>query len=215
MLGPKLLFFKQLSSKRLLNKSCEYWSLLLLHHEVLGHPCTLDIFLGCDGKGWSSRVSLSELLRYRFVMKKLGLSSGWLASEIVHSTFAKELAVEVRDPVSLSLVQQTIKLVFSAGNILFTSWLCSKSKKGDIEAEEIKEHWWPKLVAASGGALFVGIVRLLGKVLNQKALVTVTMSFINTVTVWRGGIALTSRLQVPCLLWFYHISFWGRDQLKL
>lgn len=39
------------------------------------------------------------------------------------------------------------------------------------------------MFAASGGILIVGIIRLLGKVLNQKALITVTNSFINTVTV--------------------------------
>lgn len=58
-----------------------------------------------------------------------------MTSEIVHSTLAKELAVEVGDPVSLSLVQQIIKLAFSAVNILVTTLACTKNEK-EIKVDE-------------------------------------------------------------------------------
>jgi hypothetical protein len=106
---------------------------------------------------------------------------------VFHSTLAKEVAVEVGDPISLSLIQQLIKLACSVSNILVSKLLCSKNdRKEDSDHDDEGERgqeWSKAIVAAGGGALFVGLVRLLGKVLNQTALISVSSSFMNTITV--------------------------------
>jgi len=118
---------------------------------------------------------------------------GWLLSETVHSTLSKIVAVEVGHAVTLVFLQQAVKLFFSLLNV--TLFPHTKRKPINI-LEDIPDDPPTRIPYHLLVPLVVGLIRMVGKLLNQTALLTVTMSFINTVSVTGPVFALVQSFVV-------------------